>query len=297
MLKTSGRWILGAILLLPGLITALTFHFLSDNQLTVDDLTRLPATAAGDASPPPQATVNEPDSDAGMVITDSQLFDNDLLSGRLVLQSPQYRFRRSETLNAHISLDISAGALPERYEFFVWLITPQGNFVADVTPQWQQGHHRITGRVKQPIAAGWPAQMRLQAMLRLPGQPPVEASLTTELYEPAATITGVDTPYAEGEDWVIPIKLTLYEPGVITITATLLDDTGATVTHLHCRQRMDNSGDVLMHVRRHLLSEGHESQNLLLGDIQVRHISDRSSAPLGWGDSERSRYVLPVFGR
>lgn len=297
MLKTSGRWILGAILLLPGLFTALAFHLLSAPELTVDDLSRLPATASG--LPPVAATVTADTADdpAVVAVTDSKLFDNDLVSGRLVIQSPQLRFRRSESLNAQVSLDISAGALPERYELFVWLITPQGNFVADVTPQWQEGKHRISGRVNGPVTRTWPALLRLQAVLRMPGQAAVEVALATELYEPAATVTGVDTPYAEGEDWVIPLKLTLHEPGVITITATLSDDSGATVTHLHCRQRMDASGDVLMHVRRHLLNDVHASQNLLLGDIQVRHISDRSSAPLGWGDSERSRYLLPVFGR
>jgi hypothetical protein len=290
MTNASGRWVLAVILLLPGVITALSFHLLSSPLPSEADLAALPATAAGepdDVSAP--AALGETIYRA----SDAALFDARYLAGRLLIQSPEYRFRRDEPLVARVVLEMSRGDLPDDYEFMVWVTTGQGNFVADITPGWTVEADRITGRISVMSSPQWPTQLRLQAVLRIPGENAVQVSLATEVFEPVAVVKGTGQPFIEQGIWQIPLRVEVYEPGVVTVTATLTDEQGAVITHLHSRQRLETTGQALLHVRDTALTAEQKTSHLQLTDIQVRHISDRYSAPLGWGDSEKNRYTLP----
>jgi len=290
MTNASGRWMLAVILLLPGIITALSFRLLVPSEPDVNDVIHLPPTSAGI---PPEAVVEK--APTVFTVADASLFSAGSLQGRLIIQSPNYRYRRSEIIESRVTVDISAGALPAEFDLFVWVTTRQGNFIADVTPRWDVNKDRIRGRLSVSAADGWPDTLTFQAVLHIPGHEASVVSLDAQLFEPVALVTGVDQPFLEDDLWQIPLRVTVEEPGVVMVTASLMSDGGDIVHHLHSRQRIESAGRLLMHLRRDGVADDLLASNLLLTDLQVRHISDRSSAPLGWGDSVQARYVLPVF--
>lgn len=297
----SNRWVLGAILLLPGLFIALSLQMFgkdSDSGVTPGtlDINQLPPTSSGGT----EQRSTDQNSEWGISLSSTavatkQQVDLVGMTGQVAVQLSKYRFRWNENILARVSFDLKSGKLPPEFEITVSLVTEQGNFILDVTPEWTNSGSRIHGLISVIPESDWPANIELVAIINVPQQRVHETKVALELFSPKIIVTGVASPYLEGEDWIIPLEITVNEPGVAVVSARLTEDNGTLVTHLQSRSRLKEDGILLMHVRSQLISERHFKQNLMLSDITVRHIADGLNAKLGWGDASRNKYVIPTF--
>lgn len=300
-MAASNRWVLGAILLLPGLFIALSLQMFgesSDDGVTPVslDINQLPPTSAGGI----EEHSTDQHSEWGIslsstAVTTKQLVDLVGMTGQVSVQLPKYRFRWNENILARVSFDLQSGKLPPEFEMTVSLVTEQGNFILDVTPEWNNSGSRIHGLISVIPESDWPADIELVAIIKAPQQRVHETKVQLELFSPKIVVTGIASPYLKGDDWIIPVEITVNEPGVAVVSARLTEDNGTLVTHLQSRSRLKEDGILLMHVRSQLINERHFKQNLMLSDITVRHIADGLNAKLGWGDSSRNKYVIPTF--
>jgi hypothetical protein len=305
-MASSNRWILGAILLLPGLFIAFSLQLFgqsSESSAVPSSLNvnQMPPTSAGGAEPfYKDQTSKDQNSEWGISLSSSavstkQLIELAGMTGQVSVQLPKYRFRRDEKILSRVSFDLKSGRLPDGFEMTVALVTQQGNMIRDVTPNWSMSSGRIHGLISVVSEADWPENLELDAIIKAPQQLAHETKVQLELFSPKILVTGVSPPYLDGDDWLIPVEITVNEPGVAVVSARLTEDNGTLVTHLQSRSRLTKSGTLLMHVRSQLISDHHFKQNLMLTDITVRHIADGLNAKLGWGDTSRDRYVIPTL--
>lgn len=297
-MSPSNRWFLGGILLLPGLLIAFSLQIFGQGSPSPAalDINKMPPTSAGHTG----LDVSGHHSEWAMSLSPSAVTTKDDVelgsaAGQLILQLQKFRFRRDEKVLARVSFNFSQGRLPEGYDFNVSLATQQGNTILDITPEWTLEPEQIHGLVSMSPEADWPSKLEVIATLRVGNQPAHSSKIQLELFSPKIIVTGVSSPYLESENWVIPVDITVNEPGVAVVSARLTEDNGTLVTHLQSRNRLVEDGALLMHVRRQLISERLYQQNLMLSDITVRHIADGLNAELGWGDSTRATYVLPTL--
>ncbi|MEK9764960.1 MAG: hypothetical protein VW274_00625, partial [Thalassolituus sp.] len=143
----------------------------------------------------------------------------------------------------------------------------------------------------------WPKDLRLVITMKAPDMLPATVATDIELFSPKATVHRVGTPYEDKGDWVIPLEVDVYVPGILVVSAQLTEDSGNLIGHLHSRSRVTDHGILELRLRRDLLDPEHYDQNLILSDISVRHIADSLNAELGWGDSERAHFVLPPLNK
>lgn len=303
----SNRWILGGILLLPGLVIALSLQIFDrdsvDNAVAQAlNLNQMPPTSAG--STKHQAA--EHPSEWGISLSSSVVTTKEKViigeaTGQMSVQLEKYRFRWDEKILAGVSFELESGKLPSNSEMIVSITTQQGNLIQDVTPAWTKSGNRTHGLISVLPNSDWPANIEVVVTLKVPQQGSDESTalrahetkVPLELFSPKIIVTGVASPYIEGDDWVVPIEITVHEPGVAVVSARLIEDNGTLVSHLQSRSRLTEDGLVLMHVRKQLITEKHYKQNLMLTDITVRHIADGLNAKLGWGDATRAKYVIP----
>jgi hypothetical protein len=134
--------------------------------------------------------------------------------------------------------------------------------------------------------------------LKAPERLPVESSVDIELFSPKVLIEGVGNISSEGDEWLIPINAEVYEPGVVVVSARLLDKAGNLVTHIHSRGHFDESGTLEVRLRKKLIEASMLDDGLVMTDISVRHIADSLNADMGWGDSTQASYRIdPVSGQ
>lgn len=296
MKQSSRTWILGGILLLPGVLIALTMQMFAPGLLSSDDhhsirvLSALPPTASGGSAISEiggerwQGAVNP--------VTQVQPVTTDEVTGELTLQSLKYRFRRSEPLEARMQFLFTSGQPPRGTHMSLVLTTRQGNFIADLNPEWLDIANGEVGHASVMPESDWPDELSLVLTLKAPERLPVAVSADIELFTPKALLTGVGTVREEGDEWVIPVAATVYKPGVIVVSARLLDGSGNLITHLHSRGHFKEDGELEVRLRKQLIPESEMRGTLLMTDISVRHIADSLNADMGWGDSERVSYPV-----
>jgi len=297
MKNSSKTWLLGSILLLPGVFIALTMQVFGPGLMTSDEhqsirvLSALPATSAGDTT-----LAGFPADDWGLkesLITRTVPIRDEELTGSLTLQVLKYRFRRSEPVEARMQFVVDSGSAPRGAHMSLALTTRQGNYVADISPEWHEDGESLFGKVSVVPEAGWPDGLNLVLTLKAPERLPVESSVEIELFSPKVLIKSVGQAYSDGDEWVIPVEAEIHEPGVMVVSARLTEDNGSLITHLHSRGHFEKDGILEIRLRKQLIEESHYHQNLLMTDISVHHIADSLNADMGWGASERDTFVLP----
>jgi len=304
MKNTSKPWLLGSMLLLPGLVIAVGLQLtgnpmIADTDETIRGLSLLPAPSAGSSdifSGDPNDDWN--DSLFPSAATVSEEFIRGGVPARLTLQVSKYRFRRDEVLSARTLLAMDMEQAPRGVHLSAALTTRQGNLVADISPEiWQSTETGILGRIAADSDNSWPRELRLVVTMKAPEMLPAAVSTDIELFSPKATVSSVGTPYQDQNDWVLPLEVDVYAPGILVVSAQLTEDSGTLIGHLHSRSRVTDHGILELRLRRDLLDPEHYQQNLILSEISVRHIADSLNAELGWGDSKRAHYVLPPLGK
>lgn len=295
MKNASNPWVLGTILLLPGLIIALSLQVFKPSSADDADgalsaLRNLPPTASGSLPGSDWAEwagVRSPE-----LISESSDIVYDDVKARLTVQVPKARMRRDQLLEARVVLELVEGSLPAGAQLSVALTTAQGNFVADITPEFASGPDQLMGVITAEPEPQWPQALRLVATLKSPERLPGTVTAAFELFTPKAIVSSVGQLSMDAEDLVIPLQVDIVEPGVLVVSARLTDDNGALITHLHSRRRFSESGVLEVRFRRQLLTDEHIQQNLILSHVSVRHIADNLNAEMSWGASERDRFVL-----
>ena len=296
MKNSSKPWLLGGILLLPGALIALTMQFLSPELLSSDQhqsirvLSALPPSAAGEAD----LTDIGGDiwSRALKPVTYTERIRTDEMTGSLTLQVLKYRFRRNQQIAARMQFAPESGEPPRGSHMSLAVTTRQGNYIAEATPEWITTGNGTVGSAMITPEAGWPDQLTLVLTLKAPERLPIESTVDIELFNPKVLIKGVGNISSEGDEWLIPIMAEVFEPGVVVVSARLLDKTGNLVTHIHSRGHFDESGTLEVRLRKKLIEASMLDEGLVMTDISVRHIADSLNADMGWGDSAQGSYRI-----
>ena len=302
MKNSSKSWLLGGILLLPGALIALTMQFLSPDLLSSDRhqsirvLSALPPTAAGDFEL--MDIGGEIWAGAVKPVTYTERIRTDEMTASLTLQVLKYRFRRNQQIAARMQFAPEAGEPPRGAHMSLAVTTRQGNYIAEASPDWIKTGEGTVGSVMITPEPGWPDELTLVLTLKAPERLPVESSVDIELFSPKVLIEGVGNISSEGDEWLIPINAEVYEPGVVVVSARLLDKAGNLVTHIHSRGHFDESGTLEVRLRKKLIEASMLDDGLVMTDISVRHIADSLNADMGWGDSTQASYRIdPVSGQ
>tara|TARA_R110001583_G_scaffold195419_1_gene372992 strand:- start:2680 stop:3618 length:939 start_codon:yes stop_codon:yes gene_type:complete len=302
--------LLVALLVFPALLVWLG-QYLWQQTTPSSDMLQLPATSAGSTivgaegsesfDPSDIPSWSGDASERNLASSDSRLIiDKDFIvageSVQLRLQIPQFRFRRSEPLAAFLQISsASPDAIAAIQDVSLRLTTEQGNTLRDITPPWTHDTTRLHGMVSVLPDDSWPDRLQIVATVITGGQQALRQKADIELFSPAATITGTEPAYLKDDEWLIPVTLLVNQRGVVSLSSSLTEETGALITHLNSREHMTASGTMLIHVRSSLITPSHLKTNLVLRDLQVRLIPDRQSAPLGIGDSVQPYFVLAPF--